>query len=229
MIERKFVSQKVNEFQIKEYIMSEMGNANISHTEIQRTPLGEKVIIYTSKPGLVVGRKGENIKKLTEDLKTKFKMENPQIEVGEIENPDLNAESIAQRVIYVLERYGSKRFKSVGYKVLQQVMNAGAIGAEIIISGKIPSARARSWRFYAGRLKKSGDISENYVKKNISTAKLKSGIVGIKVSILTPDVELPDVIEINKKIKVEEIEKKTKKVEEKEDGNNKEKRTKKIR
>ena len=234
MIERKFVSQKVMEFQIKEYIMSEMGNANISHTEIQRTPLGEKVTIYTSKPGLVVGRKGENIKKLTEDLKTKFKMENPQIEVGEIENPDLNAESIAQRIIFVLERYGSNRFKSIGYKALQQVMDAGAVGAEIIISGKIPSARARNWRFYAGHLKKSGDISENYVKKNISTAKLKSGIVGIKVRILTPDVKLPDTIEINKEIKIEEVEKKTKEKvkekskkskEKKENGHNKEKRT----
>jgi len=204
MIEKNFVSHNLKEFKIQEFIINEIGTAGYSHIEIQKTPLGEKVIIYTSRPGLMVGRKGENIKKLTEVLKTRFKMENPQIEIADVDNPSLNPQAVAERVVYVLERFGPKRFKATGYKALQQMMDGGATGAEIVISGKIPSSRSRTWRFYAGYLKKSGDISESFVKKCKTTAHLKSGAVGIKVSILTPDVELPDKI-IEKTIKMEEV------------------------
>ena len=199
MIERQFVSQKIKEFQIQEYIKGKLAGAGFSHIEIQRTPLGEKVIIFTARPGLVVGRKGENIKKLTTVLKKKFSMENPQIEIGELTNAMLDANYVADKITSTLVRFGSKRFKSVGYKSLQEIIDAGALGAEIVISGKVPSARARSWRFKAGHLKKSGDIAENKIKKAISTANLKSGTIGVKVSIMTPDIVMPDrVFIINK-------------------------------
>ncbi len=194
MIERQFVSQKIKEFQIQEYIKGEFGGTGFSHIDIQRTPLGEKVIIYTTRPGLVVGKKGENIRKLTNVLKRKFKMENPQIEIGELQNPMLDANFIADKISSTLVRFGSKRFKSVGYKTLQDIINAGALGAEIVISGKVPSARARSWRFKAGHLKKSGYIASDKVKKAIAQANLKSGVIGIKVSVMTPDIVLPDKI-----------------------------------
>lgn len=192
MIERKFVAQKLKEQQIQEYMASTLGKAGYSHTEIKRTPLGEKVIIYTTRPGLVVGKKGDNIKKLTMFLKKKFKMENPQIEIGDVENPSLDVNYIADRIAFNLERFGPKRFKSVGYKVLQDIIDAGAMGAEVVLSGKIPSARARSWRFSAGYLKKSGEISLYKVKKAIIGVNLKSGTIGVKVSIMTPDIELPE-------------------------------------
>ena len=207
MIERQFVNQKIKEFQIQEHIKAQLIGTGFSHIEIQRTPLGEKVIIFTARPGLVVGRKGENIKKLTTVLKKRFKMENPQIEIGELGAPMLDANYVADKIASTLVRFGSKRFKSVGYKTLQDILDHGAMGAEIVISGKVPSARARSWRFKAGHLKKSGDISANHVKRAISTANLPSGTVGIKVSIMTPDVILPDRILIIDK-KPELIEKK---------------------
>ncbi|MBI2672495.1 30S ribosomal protein S3 [Candidatus Woesearchaeota archaeon] len=194
MIERQFVNQKVKEYQIQEYIKSKLVGTGYSHTEIQRTPLGEKVIIYTTRPGLVVGRKGENIKQLTTVLNKRFNVENPQIEIGELINPMIDANYVADRISSTLVRFGSKRFKSVGYKTLQQILDSGALGAEIVISGKVPSARARSWRFSAGHLKKSGYISQNEVKRAVSTANLKSGTIGIKVSIMTPDIVLPDKI-----------------------------------
>jgi len=214
MIERQFITQKIKEQQIQEFIAKYLDKAGYSHTEIQKTPLGEKIIIYTSRPGLVVGRKGENIRKLTETLKNKFKMENPQIEIGEIENQFLDVQFVADRIVSTFERFGSKSFKSIGYKTLQNIMDAGAIGAEIVISGKVPSARAKSWRFSAGYLKKSGDISENKVKKVWTAANLKSGTIGIKVRIMTPDIQLPDRVEIRKKeIKVEEMEEEPKETE----------------
>ena len=195
MIERQIIAQKIKEKQIEEFIFSYLNKASYSHTELKRTPLGEKIIIYTSRPGLVVGRRGSNIQELTLLLKKKFNMENPQIEVSEIPNPSLNVNSVAKRIVSSFEKFGPKRFKSVGYKVLEDIMKAGALGAEIVISGRgVPSTRAKSWRFLAGYLKKSGDISQNHVNKGIAVANLRSGTIGIKVKILRKDVRLPDQI-----------------------------------
>src|SRR3989338_2833449 len=201
MIERQFISRKMKEFKIEEFISNTLDKDGYSHTEIQRTPLGERIIIHTSKPGLIVGRRGSKIKDLTEILKTKFKMENPQVEVAEVINPNLSAKTIAKSIVHTFERFGPKRFKSLGYQRLQDIINSGALGAEIIISGRgIPSSRAKSWRFSAGYLKKSGDIAENFVKTGYAVAHLKSGSVGVKVIILTPDIRLPDKITMKEQI-----------------------------
>jgi small subunit ribosomal protein S3 len=213
MIEKKFVAEKMKEFLVNQYLFSEMGPGKYSSFEIKRTPLGEKIIIYTSRPGIIVGKKGENIKKLTKVLKTKFKMENPQIEVSEISLPNLDAQTMAEQIVTVMERFGPKRFKSTGYKTLQKIIDAGAMGAEIIISGRgLPGSRAKSWRFYAGYLKKSGDIAMSKMDYGLCVANLKSGSVGVKVKILPPHVILPDKIKFIKKekitIKVEDDDKK---------------------
>ena len=196
MIERKLLKLKMKEYEIENYIASTLKNAGHSHTKLVRTPLGEKIIIFASRPGIVVGRKGENIKKLTNTLKRKYKLENPQIEISEVENPNLDAQIIAERIASTLERFGLKRFKATGHKTLGDVMNSGAIGVEIVMSGKIPSTRARSWRFYAGYLKKCGDIALTGVKTAHASAQLKSGTVGIRVKIMPPDTKLPDDIEV---------------------------------
>ncbi|MDP3728812.1 MAG: 30S ribosomal protein S3 [bacterium] len=193
MIERKFVSEKMREFLVNQYLYKELGPGKYSSFEIKRTPLGERIIIYTARPGLIVGKGGENIRDLTKVFKTKFKMENPQIEVAEISNPNLDAQTMAEQIVTTLERFGPKRFKSVGYKTLQRIIDAGAMGAEIGIGGRgLPGARAKSWRFYAGYLKKSGDISMSFVAYGMATANLKSGSIGVKVRILPPGTILPD-------------------------------------
>jgi len=196
MIERKFVSEKMKEFQIKGFIGTILKNAGQSGVKLKKTPLGEKIIISASKPGLVVGRKGENIKLLTTELKRKFKLENPQIEIEEIMNPNLDAQVVAERVASTLERFGGGRFKMIGHRTLGDVMTAGALGAEITITGKIPSSRAKRWRFYQGYLKKSGNIAQVKVLKAYTVAALKTGIIGIQVSILPSSVVLPDKVEL---------------------------------
>lgn len=208
MIERSILEQKMKEFHIKEFIASEFMKTGYSHTKIQRTPLGDKITIYTSRPGLIVGRKGENIRKLTNTLKNKFKMDNPQIEIGEIENPYFDAQSIAEKIAYTLEKFGPQRFKSIGYKTLQTIMDAGAMGAEIVISGKIPSSRAKRWRFMDGYLKKCGHVSDRYVIRGKSVALIRSGAVGISVNIMPSGITLPDdvkLIEQNPELKDENI------------------------
>lgn len=200
MIERKIVGEKIKELQIEEYITNNLKNSGHSHTKIQRTPLGEKIIIFASRPGLIVGRRGQNIKKLTQDLKTKFSLENPQIEISEVDNPNIDAQIVSDRIAASLERYGSQRFKGIAHKVMMDTMSSGALGIEIVISGKVPGARAKSWRFYQGYLKKCGDIALTGVNKAHSSAKLKSGIIGIKVSVMPPTTKLPDDMKLREDI-----------------------------
>lgn len=208
MIERKFVAQKIKEYQIQEYIEHNLKNVGHSHTKMVKTPLGEKIVLYASRPGLIVGRKGQNIKELTKTLKKIFGLENPQIEISEVEEVNLDAKIVAERITDSLERFGAQKFKAIGHKMMESVLGAGALGIEIIVSGKIPSRRAKSWRFYSGYLKKCGDISITGVDKAHTQAKLKTGVIGVKVSIMPPGTILPDKVEIikEKEEKIEEIE-----------------------
>ena len=219
MIERKFIAQKIKEYQIQEYIANNLKNVGHSHTKMIKTPLGEKIIISASRPGLIVGRKGQNIKELTKTLKKRFGLENPQIEISEVKDINLDANIVAERITDSLERFGAQKFKAIGHKTMENIMDAGALGVEIIVSGKIPSSRAKSWRFYSGYLKKCGDIAIVGVDKAHLQAKLKTGVVGVKVSIMPPGTKLPDKIELieQKEEKVEEVkEEKKEEVEQKE-------------
>ncbi len=228
MIERQFVSQNVKENQIKEFIGDSLDRAAYSDSKLIRTPLGEKIIIYTSRPGLIVGKEGQNIKRLTSELKKRFNLENPQIEIAEIENPNLDPQIIAERIVSSLERFGINRFKAIGHKAMEDVISANALGVEIIMSGKIPSERARSWRFYKGYLKKCGDTALTAVKKAKMQALLKTGIIGIKVNIMIPDAKLPDRIKIGDQVEmVEEVKEITETAEIKEEK--KEKKAKKSK
>jgi small subunit ribosomal protein S3 len=197
MIEREFINQKTKEYYIKQYVRNKLSKVGgISAIRLKKIPLGEKIIISSSKPSLIVGSKGANIKDLTKELKTQFNLENPQIEINEVRDLYLDAQIVAEKVTSALERFGSQRFKSIGHKVMENVIKSGALGIELIISGKIPSSRAKSWRFYQGYLKKCGDLSVSGVRKAQASALLKSGIVGVKVAIMPPDLVLPDKIEI---------------------------------
>ncbi len=218
MIERKFVLEKIKEYEIQEYINENVKSVGHSHTKLVKTPLGEKIIVYASRPGLIVGRKGQNIKQLTKALKKRFGLENPQIEINEVTDINLDANIVAERIIDSLEKFGSDKFKAIGHKVMSDVMGAGALGIELIISGKVPSSRAKSWRFYQGYLKKCGDISITGVDKAEGQAKLSKGVIGVKVRIMPPSTKLPDNIELldEKEEVIEEIKKEDKKKSEKE-------------
>jgi len=211
MIERKFIAERLKEYQIQEFISQTLKNVGHSHTKLMRTPLGEKVVIYASRPGLVVGRKGENIKKLTNTLKKKFNLENPQIEISEVENPNLDAQIVAERVASTIERFGINKFKAIGHKTMMDVMGAGALGIEILISGKVPSQRAKTWRFYQGYLKKCGNISLEGVTRAQAVAIMKTGEIGVQVAIMPPNIKLPDDIEVKPKPETKTEEKKASK------------------
>ena len=206
MIERKIIKDKLKEFMIGEYISTSLERVEHSHTFVNKTPLGEKIVIHSARPGLIVGPKGSNIKKMTKILKSKFKLENPQIEIEEVLDRSTNAQLVAEYIAGTLERFGTGSFKGVGYRTMNNAIESGAIGVEILISGKVPSSRSRTWRFYMGYLKKCGDIAVTGVRTAYAVAKLKTGVVGIQVRIMPPDLVLPDSVKLQSELVVEEEE-----------------------
>ncbi|MBU1129022.1 MAG: 30S ribosomal protein S3 [Nanoarchaeota archaeon] len=199
MEERNVVRLKKEEFSIREQIKKNLGKGKISRVKIEYTPVGEKIVIATCKPGLVIGRGGEKIEELTKMLKKRFKLENPHIEIDEIKEPEFDAQITADDIALSLERFGPLKFKVVAYRTLERIIKAGALGVEIRLSGKLPSSRAKTWRFAQGFLKKTGE-SANVVDRAQARAITKPGVVGIKVAILSPYAILKDKIIINEKL-----------------------------
>lgn len=199
MEEKNVVKFKKEEFSIKEFIKESLGRGRVSGVRIEYTPVGEKVIVSTHKSGLVIGRGGERINELTKTLKEKFKLENPRVEVDEILKPEFDAQINADEIAMALERFGPLKFKVIAYRALQRIMDAGALGVEIRLGGKLPGSRAKSWRFAQGYLKKTGESSK-LVDRAQARAETRPGTVGVKVSILSPDVLLTDRINVDEKI-----------------------------
>jgi len=196
MIEKKFVSAKKQEFMIKEYVFEFFGKGRVSNVRIERTPVGEKIIIYTSRPGLIVGKKGENLQRLVQIFKKNFGLEAPQIEIADVENV-WDAKSVADQIALSLERFGSLGFKIVAYKMIEKLAHAGVLGAEIILSGKLPSERAKSWRFAYGFMQKTGELTGK-VDIAKTTAQTLPGSIGVKVSLVPANAKIPDQIKLDK-------------------------------
>ena len=196
MEEKQTVKFKKDEFAIRESIKKTLGKGKVSKVKIEYTPVGEKVIISTNKPGLIIGRGGERLNEIAEYLKKNFKFENLHLEIDEIREPEFDSQIIADDIALGLEKFGPLKFKVIAYRTLEKVMKAGALGCEIRLSGKLPGARAKTWRFAQGFLKKTGDTAK-VVDRAQARAETKPGTVGIKVSILSPHAILKDKIYIN--------------------------------
>lgn len=178
---------------VDEFLWKEFERAGYGGVDITRTPLGTNIVVYAMRPGIIIGRGGVTIKNLARVLEEKFDLPNPQISVAEIEVPELNARVMASRIASALRR--GVHFRRAGFWALNRIMEAGAMGAEIIISGKLRTERARSEKFRDGYLPKSGDPAIKYVRTAVTHVQLKPGIFGVKVSIMPPNVKLPDQIE----------------------------------
>jgi len=190
---KHFVEDSIKKTGVDEFLWKEFERAGYGGVDITRTPLGTNIVIYAMRPGIIIGRGGTTIKNLARILEEKFDLPNPQISVAEIEVPELNARVMASRIASALRR--GVHFRRAGFWALSRIMEAGAMGAEIIISGKLRTERARSEKFRDGYLPKSGDPAIKYVRTAVTHVQLKPGIFGVKVSIMPPNVKLPDQIE----------------------------------
>jgi small subunit ribosomal protein S3 len=199
---KHFITESIKKTEIDEYLQKKLDRAGYGGVSISKTPLGTHIVIYAMRPGLVIGRGGETIRELASLLEEKFKVSNPQISVSEIEVPELNAYVVASRVASALQR--GVHFRRAGFWSLNQVMEAGALGAEIVISGKLRTERARFEKFRAGYLVKCGDPSLKYMQKAEVHVQLKPGIFGVRVRIMPPDAQFPDKLHIIENLPPEE-------------------------
>ncbi len=201
MIEKDFVTEGLKRTRIDEYLESELERAGYGGMEIQVTPLGTMVVVYAERPGMVIGRGGKTVRSITQNLKTGYGLENPQVEVKEVEIPELNPKIMAHKIAAMLQR--GMHFRRVAYTALRRIMGAGAQGVEVTISGKIRGSRSACAKFSDGYIKKCGEPATRFVRQGFATVQLKPGVLGINVRIMPPDVVLPDKVDILK-IEIEE-------------------------
>lgn len=186
-IEKMFVQKAVRRLDVDLFLAKELERAGYLGVDIQKTPLGTHITIYAERPGLVIGRHGVTVKELAEKLEKQFGLERPQIGVVSVPVPELNAKIMAMRIASALER--GVHFRRAAFVALNRIMEAGALGAEVIIKGKLRTERARYEKLRAGLILKAGQISEEYLDEAVAHAYLKQGKVGVKVRIMLPQAK----------------------------------------
>lgn len=187
--ERKFVQEGINRVQITEYFIKQLDRAGYGGMTVSRTPMGTQITVFAEKPGIIIGKSGRTIRKLTSDVAELFNMDNPQIDVQEVKVPELNAQMMATRLANALER--GIYFRKAGHNMLRRIMESGALGCEIVTSGKLTGSRSRVQKFVAGNILHAGKPAEELVDDGFATAIKKLGTIGCRVRIIPPDVEIP--------------------------------------
>ena len=187
MQEKEFIEKGARKVRLDEFLADELEGAGYSKSELVRTPTSTKIVIWAQRPGLVIGRGGSRINELTDDIEDVFDFENPQIEVNEIEEPDADANVVADSIADWLEKGGHA--KRVGYTYLRRMKEAGVIGAEIEVTGKLSGNRGRTEKFSYGYVKRCGNTSKDNVQKGYALARTKPGAIGVKVRIMK---EMPE-------------------------------------
>ncbi len=193
-IVKRFISEAIKNAEIDEFLQKKLERAGYGGVNLSKTPLGTHVVVYAMRPGLVIGRGGETIRELAAVLEQNFKVANPQISVSEIEVPELNAYVVASRVTSALQK--GIHFRRAGFWAMNQVMEAGALGCEIVISGKLRTERARFEKFRAGYFPRCGEPALKYTRKTEAHVQLKAGMFGVRVKIMPPDAIFPDKIKL---------------------------------
>jgi len=181
--------------ELDEFLSKQLADAGYGGVDVQKTPVGTRITLYVTRPGLVIGRKGMGIKDLTDRLEKQFGLSSPQISVLEVEIPELNPRIIANRVSQLITR--GTAFRRAALWALNTVMNAGALGAEVVISGKLRSERSHFEKYTIGIVPKSGETATRIVKEAVAHLLLKMGLYGIRIKIayknaVPPDFEIVD-------------------------------------
>ncbi|MFX1251958.1 MAG: 30S ribosomal protein S3 [Promethearchaeota archaeon] len=185
-----FIKIGIQYSQIEEFLQDKLSHAGFGGIQIHKTPMGHRIEIQAERLGMVIGRRGKHIHELTEELKDRFGLDNPELDVKNLPNSSLKASVMAARLVSQIER--GFHFRRAAYSLIRRIMSAGARGVEIIVSGKLTSQRARTESFREGFVAKCGQPADVFVDKHTTYVVLKQGLVGIKVKIMRPDAVLPD-------------------------------------
>jgi small subunit ribosomal protein S3 len=188
--EQTFIEDGMQRTQIDEFFGDELERAGYGGMDLAKTPMGTQIVLRAEKPGMVIGKGGKNIRKITTQLEERFDLDDPQIDVQEVDEPDLNAQIVADRLGNALER--GWYFRKAGHTTIDRIMDAGARGAEITLNGKVTGARSRNEKFNRGYIKHNGEPAQSIVDRGDGVAVMKLGTIGVTVRIIPPDAELPD-------------------------------------
>ena len=191
VVERKFIADLLVKHEISEYMKNALAKAGFSRVDIQKTPVITRITPYVTNPGRVIGRGGETIDALTDSMKKRFGLDNPQISVAEVENIKLEPRLMAKSIANSLERGINPR--RVIHTAAKEIMENGALGTEIIVKGKLAAkgARAKKMKVRLGYLPKSGDVTRLVDEAKIA-AYPKYGAIGVTVRLVKPGTVFPD-------------------------------------
>jgi small subunit ribosomal protein S3 len=178
--------------ELEEYLSSVLKDAGYGSVDVQKTPIGTRITLFVIRPGLVIGRKGAGIKELTSRLEEKFGLPNPQISVLEVPIPELEPKIMCNRIAQLVER--GTAFRRASLWTINTIMNAGALGVEVSIAGKLRSERAHFEKHSSGVVPKSGDVAGRVVKLGITHVLTKMGLMGIQLKIALKN-EIPQEFE----------------------------------
>ncbi|MCX9026456.1 MAG: 30S ribosomal protein S3 [Candidatus Methanoperedens sp.] len=188
-VERKFVKNGLDKAQMAEYFSKQLERAGYGGMNINRTPMGTQITIFAEKPGMIIGKGGKTIHKLTHDLETVFRVDNPQIDVQEVKIPELNAQMMASRLAGAIER--GLYFRKAGHNMLRRILESGALGCEIDIAGKLTGPRKKTEKFVGGNMLHAGNPAMELVDDGFAIAIKKLGVIGCRVRLIRPTVKLP--------------------------------------
>jgi len=193
----KMIKRNVDRQLVREYLLKETERAGFGGLTFNRTPEGTKVTLQAEQVGRVIGRRGKVIHDLQRRLQEDFDLDNPQLEVEEIAESRTNAQVMASRLASSLER--GWFFRRAGHSTVQNIMDAGARGCIVILSGKITGARHRVEKFQKGHIKYCGETALQFMDVGFSTAVKKLGTIGCTVRIMRPGTKLPHEIAIQER------------------------------
>merc|ERR1712186_14922 len=202
---RKFVADGVFKAELNEFLTRELAEDGYSGVEVRVTPTRTEIIIMATMTQNVLGEKGRRIKELTSAVQKRFNFPEGTVE--------LYAEKVATRGLCAIAQAESLRYKLIGglavrracYGVLRFIMESGAKGCEVVVSGKLRGQRAKSMKFVDGLMIHSGEPCNDYVDTAVRHVHLRQGVLGIEVKIMLPwdptgkngpRVPLPDHISI---------------------------------
>jgi len=178
---KNVVKNNFRNMELNEFLASSLKDAGYGGVEVQKTPVGARITVYVTRPGLVIGRKGTGIKDLMAKLEQKFGLQNPQISVLEVTQPELNSHIMSNRIAQLIER--GTAFRRASMWSLNTIMNSGALGVEVVISGKLRTERAHFEKHTIGVVPKSGDMAGHIVTTGVSQVLTKMGLMGIQLRI----------------------------------------------
>ncbi|MGC8982603.1 MAG: 30S ribosomal protein S3 [Desulfurococcaceae archaeon] len=189
-----FLDYGLKKVMVDEFLASYFKDAGYADVEIYKTPLGHRIVIYAEFPGRFIGRGGSILKKIAAVMERRFNLENVSITVSPVADPDLNARVVAFRIARALEK--GIPFRRAMMFMLRRVVEAGAVGCEIVVSGKLRGERATYEKVRAGKVYKAGEPVDYIVDRAVAKAMLKPGVYGVEVIIVKPGIRLPDQVSV---------------------------------